>query len=84
MQSIACVLAALLLPFLADMEPFLYRVAESQTEVLAVLAPCTSDTDVLYLVHAGELNSNMQTALDVPTPNLVRLSNPFRFDEVQV
>ena len=44
--------------------------------MLAVLTPCTGDTDVLYLVHAGELNSNVQTALDLPTPNLVRLSNP--------
>ena len=42
--------------------------------MLAVLTPCTSDADVLYLVHAGELNSNVQTALDLPTRNLVWLS----------
>ena len=39
-----------------------------------MLASCTSDTGVLYLVHSGELNSNVQTALDLPTRNLVWLS----------
>ena len=70
--------APLQFPFLADMERFMCKVQEKQIKDQQSGLSIVIQDSLKYLAHAKESNFSMPwTALDLSTPDLVRISNPF-------